>query len=139
MTDEFLRTRLNFKANLPSLYMTPTINMFDHYVAYASKKLEQLLFWQNKRIRFFQFQFNFLKSTQHDLNTNFNNTTTAPFVKKPHTQTYLVFLTFPQEFIFHIHKVTSPCSYHSHYSLNPLYTHYDTYPRKQVPRSCDLH
>ena len=62
MSDEFLRTHPNFKANLPSLYMTPTTNKFrfpqdrnfDHYVAYASKSLEQLSFWQAKRIRFFQ-------------------------------------------------------------------------------------
>ena len=44
MTDEFLRTHPNFKANLPSLYLTPTSykfrfpqdRSFDHYVAYAS-------------------------------------------------------------------------------------------------------
>ena len=43
MTDEFLRTHPNFKANLPSLYKTPTTykfrfpqdRNFDHYVAYA--------------------------------------------------------------------------------------------------------
>ena len=68
MTDEFLRTHPNFKANLPSLYMTPTTykfrfpqhRNFDHYVAYASKNLPQLAFSQNNRIRFFQFQFNLL-------------------------------------------------------------------------------
>ena len=50
MTDEFLRTHPNFKANLPSLYMTPTSykfrfpqdRSFDHCVAYASKNLPQL-------------------------------------------------------------------------------------------------
>ena len=60
MTDEFLRTHPNFEANFPSLYMTPTIYKFrfpqdrnvDHYVAYASKNLPQLAFWQNNRIRF---------------------------------------------------------------------------------------
>ena len=49
-TEEFLRTHPHFKANLPSLYITPTTNKirfpqnrnFDHYVAYTSKKLEQL-------------------------------------------------------------------------------------------------
>ena len=62
MSDEVLRTHPIFKANLPSLYMTPTQyklrqdRNFDHYVAYASKSLEQLSFWQAKRIRFFQFQ-----------------------------------------------------------------------------------
>ena len=52
MTDEFLRTHPNFKANLPSLYMTPITykfrfpqdRNFDHYVAYASKNLPQLSF-----------------------------------------------------------------------------------------------
>ena len=66
MTDEFLRNYPNFKANLP-FYMTPTQYRFhfpqdcnfDHYIAYASKSLEQLSFWQAKRIRFFQLQFNF--------------------------------------------------------------------------------
>ena len=55
MTDEFLRTHPNFKANLPSLYMTPTTynirfpqdRNFDHYVAYASKNLPQLAYWQS--------------------------------------------------------------------------------------------
>ena len=96
MTDEFLRTHPNFKANLPSLYMTPTTykfrfpqdRNFDHYVAYASKILPQLAYWQNNRIRFFQFQFNLLKPTQHDLNTNPNDITTTPSVKKLHHQTY---------------------------------------------------
>ena len=88
MTDEIHRTHLNFKPNLPSLYMTPTTykfrfpqdRNFDHYVADASKKLEQISFWHNKRVHFFQFHFNFLKPTQHDLNTNPNDITTAPSV-----------------------------------------------------------
>ena len=50
MTDKFLRTHLNFKANLPPLYMTPTTykirfpqdRNFDYYVAYTSKTLEHL-------------------------------------------------------------------------------------------------
>ena len=33
MTDEFLRTHLNFKANLPSLYMTPTIILPINFVS----------------------------------------------------------------------------------------------------------
>ena len=132
MTDEFLRTHPNFKANLPSLYMTPTTykfrfrqdRNFDHYVPYASKNLPQLAFWQNNRIRFFQFQFNFLKPTHHDLNTNPNDITTTPSVKKLHHQTYQLFLQqkHPQNFIFQNHKFTSPFSYHSHYSLHHLFT-----------------
>ena len=46
---------------------------FDHYVAYATKNLEQPPFWQNNRIRFFQFQFNLLNPTQHDCNGNPND------------------------------------------------------------------
>ena len=100
MSDEFLRTHPNFKANLPYLHMTPMTykfcfpqdHNFDHYVAYASKSLEQLSFWHAKRIRFFQFQFTFLKPTQHDLNTNPNDITTTPSVKKLHHQTYQRFL-----------------------------------------------
>ena len=90
MRDEFLRTHPSFKANLPSLYMTPTTykfrfpqdRNFDHYVAYASTNLPQLAFWQNNRIRFFQFPFNLLEPTQHDLNANPNDVTTTPSVKK---------------------------------------------------------
>ena len=132
MTDELLRTHPNFKANLPSLYMTPTSykfrfpqdRSFDHYVANASKNLPQLAYWLNNRVRFFQFQFNLLKPTQHDLNTNPNDITTTPFVKKLHHQTYQLFLEqkHPQNFIFQNHKFTSPLSYHSHYSLNHLFT-----------------
>ena len=132
MTDEFLRTHPNFKANLPSLYMTPTSNKFrfpqdrsfDHFVAYASKNLPQLAYWQNNRIRFFQFHFNLLKPTHHDLNTNPNDITTTPSVKKLHHQTYQLSLEqkHPQNFIFQNHKFTSPFSYHSHYSLNHLFT-----------------
>ena len=131
MTDEFLRTHPNFKANLPSLYTTPTCykfrfppdRNFDHYVAYASKNLPQLAFWQNNRIRFFQFQFNFLKPTHHDLKFNPNDITTTLSVKKLH-QTYQLFLEqkHPQNFLFQNHKFTSPFSYHSHYSLNHLFT-----------------
>ena len=132
MSDEFLRTHPNFKANLPSLYMTPTQykfrfpqdRNFDHYVAYASKSLEQLSFWQAKRIRFFQFQFNFSKPTQHDLNTNPNDIITTPSVKKHHHQTYQLFLEqkHPQNFIFQNHKFASPFSYYFPYSLNHLFT-----------------
>ena len=49
MTDEFLRTQPNFKANLTSLHTTPTTfkdENFDYYVAYAFKNLEQLSTWQ---------------------------------------------------------------------------------------------
>ena len=102
MSDDFffLRTHPNFKTNLPSLYMTPTQynfrfpqdRNFDHYVAYASKSLEQFSFWQAKRISFFQLQFSFLKPTQHDLNTNPNDITTTLSGKKLHHQTYQHFL-----------------------------------------------
>ena len=100
MTDEFLRAHQNFKANLLSLYMNPTTLKFrfpqdchfNHYIAYASKKLEQLSFWQNKLIRFVQFQFNFLKPAQHDLNTNPSDITTALSVKKLHHQSYQTLL-----------------------------------------------
>ena len=38
-------------------------------------------------------------------------------------QTYLLLeQKNPQNFSFQINKITSPFSYHSHYSLNPLYT-----------------
>ena len=131
MTDEFLRTHPTFKANLPSLYMTrtsykfrfPQDRNFDHYVAYASKNLPQLAFWQNNRIRFFQFQFSFPKPTHHDLNTNPNYITTTPSGKKLHHQTYQLFLEqkHPQNFIFQNHKFTSLFSYHSHYSSNHLF------------------
>ena len=75
---------------------------FDHHVAYASKNLEQLSFWQTKRILFFQFQINYLKKTQHDLNTNPNDNTTALSVEKLNHQTYQLFLQkkLPQNFIF---------------------------------------
>ena len=65
-----------------------------------------------------------LKPTQHDLNTNPNDITTTPSVKKLHHQTYQPFLEqkHPQNFIFQNHKFTSPFSYHSHYSLNRLFT-----------------
>ena len=132
MTGEFLRNYPNFKANLPSLYITPTQcnfrfpqdRNFDHYIAYASKSLEHLALWQAKRISFFQFHFNFLKPTQHDLNTNRNDITTTPSVKKLHHQTYQLFLEqkHTQNFIFQNHQFTSPFSYHSHYSLNHLFT-----------------
>ena len=55
----------------------PQDRNFDQYVAYASENLEQLPFWQIKRIRFLQFQFIDLKPTQHDLNTHPNDITTA--------------------------------------------------------------
>ena len=109
-TDEFLRTHHLFNANLASLYMSPTTykfrfpkdRNFDHYAAYASKNLEQLSIWQNKRLRFFQFQVNLLKPTQHDLNTNSTDITTDRSVKKLHHRTYKVFLQqkHPQKIIF---------------------------------------
>ena len=88
MTDELLPTHPSFQANLPSLYMTPTTYIFsfpqdrnfDHYYAYASNILEQLSFWQSKRIRFFLFQFKLLKLIQHDLNPSPNDFTTASSV-----------------------------------------------------------
>ena len=131
MSGELLRTNPNFKANPFSLCDSHYIQIsfsqdrnFDHYAAYASKSLEQLSFWQAKRIRFFQFQYNFLKPYQHDFNTNPNDITTTPAVKKLHHQTYQLFLEqkHPQNFIFQNHKFTSPFSYHTHYSLNHLFT-----------------
>ena len=119
MTDEFLRTHPNFKANLPSLYMTPTTykfrfpqdRNFDHYVAYASKNLPQLAFWQKNRIRFFHIQFNLLKPTQHDLNTNPNDITTKtpPKFHLSKSQIYLsVFLSFSLFFKSPLHYWHNP-------------------------------
>ena len=76
--------------------MAPTVYKFcfpqdhnlDNYVAYAAKNLEQLSFWQTKRIRFLQFQFNFLKQTKHDPKINQNDMTTASSAKKLYHQTY---------------------------------------------------
>ena len=83
-------------------FRLPQDRNFDHHVAYSSKSLKQLSFWQAKRIRFFQFQFNFLKPTQHDLNTNPNDITTSPCVKKLHHQTYQLFFEqkLPQKLYF---------------------------------------
>ena len=75
-----------------SKFLLPQDRVFVYYFAYASKNLEQLSFWQNKRLRFFQFQINLLKPTQHDLNTNANKITTVPSVEKLHHQTYKFFL-----------------------------------------------
>ena len=112
MTDKVLRNHpnSNFKANLPSLYMTatqykfrfPQDRNFDYYIAFASENLEQLSFWQAKRLRFFQFQFNFLKPTQHDLNNNPNDITTTPSVKKtpPSNISSLPRTKTPSEFCF---------------------------------------
>ena len=52
MSDECLREDPNFKANLPSPYMTPTSYKFcffqdpnyDHYAANASKNVDPLTF-----------------------------------------------------------------------------------------------
>ena len=86
--------------------------------------MEQLSFWQNECIRFFQFKFSFHKLTQHDLKTNTNDNTIAFFVKKLHHQTYKLFIgqPHPPKIIFQNYKFTSPFCYHSHYSLNHLYT-----------------
>ena len=65
--------------------------------------------------------FNLLKPTQHDLNTNPNDITTTPSVKIFHHQLFLE-QKHPQNFNFQNHKFTSPFSYHSHYSLNHLFT-----------------
>ena len=85
----------------------PQDRNFDHYVAYASKSLEQFSFWQAKRIRVFQFIF--LKPTQHDLNTNPNDITTTPSDKNLHHQTFQLFLEkkTSQNFVFENHKFTS--------------------------------
>ena len=110
MTDELLRAHPNFKTNLPFSCMTltsykirfPQDRRFDHYVACSSKNLEQLSLWQNKHMLFFQFQFNFIKPTQHHLNTTPNNFTTAPSVKKNST-------TKPTNFF--LHKNTNKYSF----------------------------
>ena len=81
------RINSDFRKIVTSVNMMPT----------APKSLNS--FWQNKLIRFFQFQFNFLKPTQH-LNTNPNDIITAPSVKKLLNQTYQLFLEqkLPQNF-----------------------------------------
>ena len=112
----------------------PQVRNFDHYNAYASKNLEQLSFWQAKRIRFFQFQVNFLKPTQHDLNTTPYDITTTPSVKKFHHQIYQLFREQkqPQNFIFQNHIFTSPFSYHSPLFLKSSLHHW----YKSKLRSC---
>ena len=64
-----------------------TCSNFDLFVAYASINIEQLSFWQNKRKRFPNFN-SFLKPTQHDLNTNPNDYTTAPSVENSSTKLF---------------------------------------------------
>ena len=65
-----------------------------------------------------------LKSTQHDLNTNTNNITTTSSVEKLHHQTNKLFpeQKDPQNIKFKNHKVASPFSHCSLYSLDHLIT-----------------
>ena len=125
----FIELHPNFKPNLISLYLTPTNYKFkltnnrrdDHYVAYASRQLNQLTFWQSKRIRFFSLQFNFLKPTPFDLSTD----TSDPEIlslrsREQHHQTYSTFLKYPhtQNFIYQNHKYTSPFNFHTNYRID---------------------
>ena len=73
-------------------------------------------------MRFFQFQFNILKPTQHDLDTNPNDITTAPSFKKTSLSNLLTpFRTKSFKiFVFQNHKFTSPLFCYSHYSQNDL-------------------
>ena len=71
----------------------PQDRNFDHFVACAPKNLEQFSFWHNKFIRFFQFQFNFLKLNQRDLNTNPNDVTMLLLLKTPASNKLYLFGT----------------------------------------------
>ena len=132
MTDEFLRTHPNFKANLFSLYMTPTTykfrfpedRNFDHYVAYASKTLKNS---PSGKISVF------ISSNSNSIFSNLHNMilTLRPmisplplalksFIIKPINVS--LEQKHPQNFILQNHKFTSPFSYHSQYSVNHLFT-----------------
>ena len=108
MTNKFLRTHPNLKANLPSLYMTPTTykfrfpqdQYFDQYVAYASKNLEQFLSWQKNAFASFSSNSVFEKPTQHDLTTKANDTSTALPSKNFITKPIKHFLKTPSKFKF---------------------------------------
>ena len=73
--DDYIHTHLEFKPNVPALNLTSTDYKFqilldrttNHYVSYASRKLPQLQYWQEKKSKFFFIQYNFLKSTAVDL------------------------------------------------------------------------
>ena len=66
--DDYIHTHLEFKPNLPALYLTPTDYKFrilldrttDHYVSYASRNLPKLQYWQEKKLKFFFLQLTFL-------------------------------------------------------------------------------
>ena len=65
-------------------------------------------------IQFFQFQFIFVKPTQHDLNTNPNDITTSPSLKDLPHETYQLFLEQkrPLNFIFQ-KKTNLPKFFHT--------------------------
>ena len=127
VSPEFLQKHPEFKPNLPALYMTPTSYKFripqdrstDHYITYASRNMSQLQYWQEKKLKFFCLQYNFLKPTPFDLGSHPADTTPAN-VKRIHHQTYQSFLEMktPQNFLFQNHKFTSPFTYLGQYHLD---------------------
>ena len=97
--DDYIHTHSEFEPNLPVLFMTPTDNKFqipldrttDHYVSYASRNLPQLQHWQDKKLKFFFLQYNFLKPTAADP-ASYPSETTPASVKRLHHRTSQTFL-----------------------------------------------
>ena len=107
-----------FKAQLTSLYMHPTDYSFrlydknqDFFTSIAFKIMGPYQYWLDNGVKIFSLQFNFLRPSIYDLNTDESDPSFLSISQKAtHHQTYTKFLQYtkPQNHIFVNYKYTSP-------------------------------
>ena len=116
------------KSQLTSLYMHPSdysFRLYDKNQAFftsiASKIMGPYQYWLDNGVKIFSLQFNFLRPSIYDLNTDESDPSFLSVSQKTtHHQTYTKFLqhTKPKNYIFVKYKCTSPFTMTNTYTLD---------------------
>ena len=117
--------QFTFQSHLTFLYMIPTKYKFiirefknDYHTSIASKLFNPYDWWLNNKVKFFSFQYSFLRSSPYDLRTEENDANFLPYqIKKDHHLPYQKLLQYkePENYLFFNSKYTSLFTFNSEY------------------------